>query len=342
MSLSLLLNGARGACGDRRERGPIYEFLWPLAGGSVSPARVALVTGATGFVGGHLVRRLLVDGWETHVIVRPSSNATILRDVLGSGNVRVHDGSTVGLIDILRSVHPDIVFHLASLVVADHSTEDVDPLVQSNILFGVQLLEAMAVAGVSDIVNTGTYWQHYEGKEYSPVSLYAATKQAFQDILQFYCEVRGLRAVTLELPDTYGPGDKRPKLLSLLGRAARSGETLQMSPGEQLVDLLHVDDVVHGYEVAADGLLSGQLPSSSQYRLSSGSLVRLKDVVELYRQTTGRIVNVAWGGRPYRTREVLEPVSPVPLLPEWQPCINLKSGLIALEAESQDDGDGNR
>lgn len=304
--------------------------------------RVALVTGATGFVGGHLARRLLADGWETHAIVRPSSNATILCEVLGSGNVHVHDGRTMGLIDILRSVRPDIVFHLASLVVAEHSTDDVDPLVQSNILFGVQLLEAMTVAGVSDIVNTGTTWQHYEGREYSPVSLYAATKQAFQDILLFYCEVRGLRAVTLELPDTYGPGDKRPKLLSVLNRAARSGETLQMSPGEQLLDLVHVDDVVRGYGVAADGLLSGHLPSPSRYRLSSESLVRLKDVVELYRQATGHSVSVAWGGRPYRVREVIEPVSPVPVLPEWQPCISLRDGLAALNVESQEDGDGNR
>ena len=308
----------------------------------MSTARVALVTGATGFVGGRLARRLLADGWETHAIVRPSSNATILRGVLGSGNVYAHDGSTVDLIDVLRSVHPDVVFHLASVFVAEHATDDVDPLVQSNILFGTQLLEAMTVAAVSTIVNTGTTWQHYEGREYSPVSLYAATKQAFQDILQFYCEVRGLRAVTLELPDTYGSGDRRPKLLSVLDRAARTGETLQMSPGEQLLDLLHVDDVVHGYEVAADALLAENLPSPSQYQLSSGPLVRLKDVVELYRQATGHTVNVVWGGRPYRLREIMEPRSPVPVLPEWQPCISLRDGLVALNAESQEDADGNR
>ena len=293
----------------------------------VSPVRVALVTGATGFVGGHLAGRLMADGWETHAVVRPSSDVTILCGVLGSGNVHRHDGTTVGLIDILRSVHPVTVFHLASLVVADHSTEDVESLVQSNILFGTQLLEAMTVAGVPVIVNTGTYWQHYEGREYSPVSLYAATKQAFQDILQFYCEACGLRAMTLELPDTYGPGDTRPKLFSLLGWAARTGEILQMSPGEQLLDLLHVDDVVHGYEVAADALLSGSLPSSSQYRLSSGSLVRLKDVVELYEKATGHTVNVAWGGRLYRVREVMEPRSPVPVLPGWNPSRSLATWL---------------
>ncbi|MHB8107755.1 MAG: NAD-dependent epimerase/dehydratase family protein [Candidatus Cryosericum sp.] len=305
-------------------------------------ARVALVTGAAGFVGGRLARRLLAEGWETHAIVRPSSNATTLCGVLGSDSVHVHDGSMAGLVDIIRSVHPDIVFHLASVFVAEHRTDDVDPLIRSNILFGVQLLEAMTVVGVPDIVNTGSYSQHYEGRAYSPVSLYAATKQAFEDILQFYSEVRGLRAVTLELPDTYGPDDNRPKLLSLLDRVARSGETLQMSPGEQLLDLLHVDDVVHGYEVAAGGLLSGHLPSPSQYQLSSGSLVRLKDVVELYREVIGRTVNVVWGGRPYRAREVMEPRSLVPVLPGWQPRISLQDGFAALNAESQEDADGNR
>jgi len=119
----------------------------------VNAARVALVTGDTGFVGGSLARRLPADGSETYAIVRPSSNATILGDVLGSGNVHVHDGSTVGLIDILRSVHPDIVFHLASLVVAEHSTDDVDPFVQSNVLFGTQLLEAVT-AGANPATTT--------------------------------------------------------------------------------------------------------------------------------------------------------------------------------------------
>jgi len=308
----------------------------------VSAARVALVTGATGFIGGHLVRSLLADGWETHTIVRPSSNATSLRDVLGSSNVHEHDGSTSGLINIVGSVRPLAVFHLASAVITDYAAADVEPLIRSNILFGTQLLEAMAVAGVSVIVNTGTISQHYECRSYSPVYLYSATKQAFQDVLQFYCEARGLHAVTLELPDTYGPGDRRSKLLTLLANAARTGETLALTPGEQLLDLLHVDDVVHGYEVAADGLLTGELPSPSRYRLSSGSLVRLKNVVELYHEATGQTVSVVWGGRPYRVREVMEPRSPVPVLPEWKPCISLKDGLAALNAEFQEDADANR
>jgi nucleoside-diphosphate-sugar epimerase len=293
----------------------------------VTQARVALVTGATGFIGGHLVRRLVACGWETHVIVRPWSSATTLRDALGSNNVHEHDGSTTGLVSTVGDICPLVVFHLASAVITDYVAADVEPLICSNILFGTQLLEAMAVAGVSAIVNTGTISQHYEGRSYSPVYLYSATKQAFEDVLQFYCEAHNLHAVTLELPDTYGPGDRRSKLLTLLAEAARTGETLALTPGEQFLDLVHVDDVVDGYAVAADSLLTGELPSPSRYRLTSGSLVRLKDVVELYREVTGRAVSVAWGGRPYRVREVMEPRSPVPVLPGWTPSRSLAAWL---------------
>ena len=67
----------------------------------------------------------------------------------------------------------------------------------SNITFGTQLVEAMVANGCYQFVNTGTSWQHYENDEYNPVNLYAATKQAFEDILRYYVETSALRVITL-------------------------------------------------------------------------------------------------------------------------------------------------
>ena len=89
-------------------------------------------------------------------------------------------------------------------------------MVTANVGFGTALAEAVSQAGDCTFVNTGTVWQHYDARPYSPVSLYAAMKQAFTDVLRFYQEVAGLPVVTLELTDTYGPGDPRPKLLPIL------------------------------------------------------------------------------------------------------------------------------
>ena len=124
--------------------------------------KIALVTGATGFVGSHLVRRLIKEGWKTHIITRSSSSLTQIEDVADKIIVHQHDGTTSSMINIIKDAQPDVVFHLASLFLAQHTSEDVEKLVQSNLLFGTQLAEAMTLQGVTKLINTGTSWQHYE------------------------------------------------------------------------------------------------------------------------------------------------------------------------------------
>src|SRR6476619_3912220 len=148
------------------------------------------------------------------------------------------------LIGLVGGIEPDVCFHLATAFRGVHVADDIEPMVTANVGFGTALAEAVSQAGDCVFVNTGTVWQHFDARPYSPVSLYAAMKQAFTDVLRFYEEVASLPVVTLELTDTYGPGDPRPKLLPILVRAAREGTELQMTDGTQLIDLLHVDDAV--------------------------------------------------------------------------------------------------
>ena len=100
---------------------------------------IALVTGGTGFVGANLVRRLMNDGWETHVLARPNSDLSMLADVTAAIQVHIHDGSTERLIAIMQQASPQIVFHLASLFRAHHTPQDIEPLIHSNLLVFVVL-----------------------------------------------------------------------------------------------------------------------------------------------------------------------------------------------------------
>lgn len=288
--------------------------------------KIALVTGATGFVGSHLARRLVRDGWQVHVVVRPDSELAQLREAAGHVTVHRHDGTTQGLIDIVREASPQIVFHLASLFISEHQPADVEPLIRSNLLFGTQLLEAMAVNGTVRLVNAGTSWQHYQGGDYNPVNLYAATKQAFEDILRFYVEARQIRAITLKLFDTYGPDDPRPKLVSLLARFAASGEALDMSPGEQLLDLVYIDDVVEAFVMAGHRTAAGSSPLFESYGVSSGETVTLREFAGIFSELTGKRLDLRWGKRSYRAREVMTPWSGPPL-PGWRAAHSLRSGL---------------
>jgi len=289
--------------------------------------RTALVTGATGFVGSHLVRRLIKDGWGTHIITKPSSSLTQLEDVADEVIFHQHDGTTNSMINIVKEAEPEIVFHLASLFLAQHTPDDIERLVQSNLLFGVQLAEAMTLQSVTKIVNTGTSWQHYENENYNPVCLYAATKQAFEDMLKFYVETSELKVITLKLFDTYGPDDPRPKLFTLLRKVAKEQTELAMSPGEQLIDLVYIDDVVDGYLLAARRLMDNKVSGMEEYAISSGNPISLKDLVAVYGQTIGKQLLIEWGGRPYRPREVMVSWNKGKRLSGWKPEYDLVTGL---------------
>lgn len=289
--------------------------------------RRALVTGATGFIGSHLVRRLVLEGWQVHIVVRHESMLCQLKEAQGRVLTHQYDGTTERMIAIMREVQPDMVFHLASLFIAEHNPQDVAPLILSNLLMGTQLLEAMKQVSIKCLVNTGTAWQHYEDRDYSPVCLYAATKQAFEAVLQYYNEAVGIRSVTLKLFDTYGPEDSRPKLFHLLAKVLKEQMPLAMSPGEQYVDFVYIDDVVNAFMVAANRLHISPEPRSEIYAVSSGEPIKLKELVALYGKFAGTTLPIQWGGRPYRLREVMMPWKLGGVLPGWHPQVGLAEGI---------------
>lgn len=188
----------------------------------------------------------------------------------------------------------------------------------------------MSLHGKSSIVNAGTFWQHYENKDYSPTCLYAATKQAFEALLQYYVDVRASRVITLTLFDSYGPHDGRPKLLNMLLRAGTSTEPFPMSPGGQFIDLVHIDDVVEAFVLAGERLLSDSVNAHERYAVSSGTPINLQELVGLYEDIAGVKLPVQWGGCQYRDKEIMKPWDRGEKLPGWQPRITLVAGIRSI------------
>jgi nucleoside-diphosphate-sugar epimerase len=288
-----------------------------------------LVTGGTGFVGSHLLRALVRQNFQVSVLVRKGS-AVVYSDLSPPFvDSQLYDGTIRSLERALRESKPDVVIHLASLYITEHSAQDISNLISSNITLSTDLVEAMVNFGVRRFINTGTSWQHYRNLDYCPVNLYAATKQAFESILSFYTDARGLEVISLKLFDTYGPFDKRQKLFSHLRRAASTEDGIEMSAGEQLIDLVYIDDVVSAYLIALDQFRDQG--GSRSYAITSGNLVSLRKLVEIYEGTTGHRLNISWGSRPYRSREVMMPWQGGPLLPTWTPKIDLVEGIRRME-----------
>lgn len=275
-----------------------------------------LVTGATGYIGSHVVRRLLEIGWRVGIIVRPTSKYNLIGDIIDKVEVLCYNGDIEAMVDFMSDFKPDAVAHLAAAVITNPRSKDIKTIVRSNLEFGAELLEAMARCGVSAMVNTGTYWQNYNSKDYNPVDFYASTKEAFEKIIQYYVDAKSFKVITLRLPDIYGEDDRRPKIWNKLRQCALTGETIDMSPGEQEIDLVHVDDVAEAYIIALKRL--SYLDSVSQtYSISSGHVRTLKQIVADFEAAIGKPINVIWGGKPYREREVMRHTSALEPLPGW-------------------------
>lgn len=269
-----------------------------------------VVTGATGFIGKHLVKELMKNH-NVYILVRPSSNYSFL----GVNHIITFDDRNENEIEWLgetfRKEKIDGIIHLASLYLAQHKSCEIKNLILSNLYLGTALLEACKQSGVKWFLNTGTIWQNYEAEDYSdtynPVNLYAATKQAFMTISKYYTETSNIRFSTIKLCDTYGPNDTRKKIYSLFEQVGKSGEILDMSPGEQLIDIVHINTVVEKFISLINILADKNKEFRNEYVVTSGKQMSLKNLASQYEKEHKVKLHINWGGKPYREREVMKP-----------------------------------
>ena len=286
----------------------------------------AIVTGATGYIGSHVVKYLLSLNWDVCVIKLAGNSPGNIADVIDQVSILEYNGNIQELVQFMKQCNADVVMHLAAAVITNPDIDQVSTLIQSNIEFGTEILEAMRYSSTRLFIGTGTYWQNYNSANYNPVDLYAATKEAFEKILLYYVEAHGFRAVTLRLFDVYGEDDSRPKLWNILRDIAGTDQTIDVTGGEQILDMVHVSDVARAYEQAYYWIKNTS-KRNNVFGIYSDEQYPLKEIVNLFARILGKKININWGARPYKEREVMKPFSEFHRLPGWQPRVNLEEGL---------------
>ncbi len=284
-----------------------------------------LITGVTGYIGSNLARRL-VNEYEVYGLIREPVHLEYISDIADKLTLLPYDGTYESMDSALKESKPELVYHLATYYTGSHEPDEVTKMLASNIALGMYLLEAMSANGCANIVYASSVMVHYRGDAYSPANLYAATKQALSDMLEYYADAGFLRSATLIISDTYGPGDHRPKLLNVVKRSLGTGEILSLTDGGQDYDVVYINDVVQAFVMAGKQLTNGEWKNKC-FQIVPDRPLTLRQTVEKLLQIDGSTVRLDWGTRPAAKREIRKAVRLYPTVPGWRPKVGLEEGL---------------
>jgi nucleoside-diphosphate-sugar epimerase len=260
---------------------------------------VALVTGAAGFVGSHLVRRLLDSGASVHALCRATSDPWRLRDVRDRVTChRVDLLDADGLRHLVRTVRPSHVFHLAAATMAGGVSSAAADLVSVNLLGTVNLIDACEAVDYRGFVNTGDAFEYgptdgplSESGRCRPDTLVGITKLAATLHAAAAARTRGRPIVTLRPFSTYGPDDHPRRLVPRVIAGALAGEPIALSRPEIARDWVYVEDLIELYvEASRTPAATGRV-----FNAGSGREVDIAGIVDAVLRITGSRAELRWG-----------------------------------------------
>jgi len=282
-----------------------------------------VVTGANGFIGAHLCRRLAGQGAEVHAVFRTHAPS----------NLTVHRWWQADLSDlaqvsrIIKEANPEVIFHLASHVKGAPDLQYVLPTFHSNLESTVNILTAATQSRCRRMILTGSLAEpDSENGEKFPVAPYAAAKWASSGYARMFHALYRTPVVIARVFMVYGPAQvDLTKLIPYATLSMLQGKRPKISSGGRLVDWVYVSDVVEGFLALAEapGI------DGSTVDLGSGSLLSIRDLLKELAGIIGDGANAEFGAladrplEPTRIANISESLSKI----GWKPKVSVQEGL---------------
>jgi nucleoside-diphosphate-sugar epimerase len=295
--------------------------------------RRVLVTGATGFLGSHLVRALAKNGAEVHALKRQPGPVSMLSDV----QILWHVGDVThpdSLVEVVRAARPEIVFHLAAYGTTFEQNDE-RLAFRINVEGSLNLWRALSDRPCR-FVHTGSCGEYGQAREpvtedhvCRPTWFYPATKNASVVLLSTLGRMSDRELVTLRPFGPYGPGDKDGRVIPHTVQTLLRGEEVRVTAGEQLRDYAYVDDQVAAFVRAATQPLK---QSGNVYNIGSGRVVSMRHILETVARAVGdgALTRVHFGAVPYRKDELWSMCGRIDAVQRdlgYAPTVSLEEGI---------------
>ncbi len=276
-----------------------------------------LVTGARGFLGSHIYKHYVNLG---NVVTSYSYRADNDRQARAE------------IVELIRNIKPDLIINAGASQNGKDDPDAVHELLLSNVALPGYVAWAIKNHAPDCLFITfGSSWQFDDENDQWPFNAYAASKTAAEDLLTHYAQ-DGVRMASLRLYDTYGPGDNRNKVVNLIADAMNGRTILNMSGGEQEIDLIHIKDVIAAVDQTKQLLSERADGCLLKYAVRSCQPIQIKEIARIMSEIRDLDVSsmVNLGFYPYRKRERFVLDCKQERVPGWRAEIKLEDGLRDL------------
>ncbi|MCB2343236.1 NAD-dependent epimerase/dehydratase family protein [Clostridium estertheticum] len=292
-----------------------------------------LITGASGFVGSCLARRLLNESYKIHILARDSTNLWRISDIVNE--VEIHN---VDLIDsekiskLASDINIDQVYHLATYG-GYHYQNKVEDIINTNVIGTFNLFREFSKKGIEMFVNTSSSSEY--GEKFEPMSeemrvtpnnIYGASKAAGTILCSTYAKTNKVPLVTLRLFSPYGYYDAKTRLIPTVITSCLRGKEIKLSQKDSKRDFVFIDDVVEAY-LAASRLVNS---NGEIFNIGSGIQYTTEEIVSNILKLISNDSNVSWKNDLSRQYEPLMWVSNNKNAYEklkWEPKVEINEGL---------------
>lgn len=292
-----------------------------------------LVTGAAGFIGANMCRRLVELGAEVHAWSRNPAHAWRLADLADDMRIRaidIRDADQVS--DEISAIRPTVIYHFATYGAYHYQTQP-ETILETNIAGLWNVLKAAERVGFRLFVNTGSS-SEYGYKEYAmrendllePNSFYAVAKAGQSLLCQHVARHTQVPLVTMRPFSVYGPYEEPGRLFPTVALAAMSGQELSMVAPGTCRDFIFVDDLIDAY-LKLGGLAQCR---GEVINLGTGVQMTLKEVITAFEQAAGTPLRVSWNTMEPRVWDAnvwVADISKARKRLDWTPRTSLEEGI---------------
>ena len=267
-----------------------------------------LLTGATGFVGSHVLKALLDDKNSVCLIKRSFSDIRRIKEVINQ--CIVYNLDEIELEQIYKENQIDCIVHCATHY--GRNNRECDKNIDANLSFPLKLLCLGVENNVKYFINTDTFFSKQIVWEESLdsdlyMSGYTLSKVQFRQWGRMFAAQYGIKFINMKLEHVYGDGDGESKFIPYILKVCSSNEeSIALSEGSQLRDFIHVSDVANAYLAVIDNLQKEKGAVYRSYEVGTGKMRTLREFVELLHEAVNSATMLKWGEIPMGKGELMQ------------------------------------